>query len=112
MGFEKGNSLSRGRPKGSKSKSTEQIKNAFQALLHKSLPMLEADLMSLEPKDRIAMVIKLSDKILPSLKSVDAHIENSGVPQTLGFQINYLQNKDDEGNNDTQQILDITPEQE
>ena len=111
MGFEKGNRLSKGRPKGSKSKSTEQIKNALQALLHKSLPKLEEDLMSLEPKDRLAMVIKLSDKFLPSLKSVDATIENTGMPQTLGFQINYLQNKEDE-DIDTQQILDITPEQE
>ena len=111
MGFDKGNSLSRGRPKGSGNKSTEKIKNAFQALLHKSLPKLEEDLMSLEPKDRIAMVIKLSDKILPSLKAVEATVENTGMPQTLGFQINYLQNKD-EGDNDKPKVLDITDEQE
>ena len=104
MGFDKGNGLGKGRPKGSTNKSTDKIKNAFQALLHKSLPMLEADLMSLEPKDRIAMIIKLSDKILPSLKSVDAHIENSGMPQTLGFQINYLQNNEDEEHIDTYKI--------
>jgi len=105
MGFKKGESGNKmGRPKGATNKSTEKIKNAFQALLHKSLPHLEKDLMSLEPKDRIAMIIKLSDKILPSLKAVDATIENTGMPQTLGFQINYLQNKEDEEHIDTYEI--------
>tara|TARA_R110002049_G_scaffold3257_5_gene25367 strand:- start:105 stop:440 length:336 start_codon:yes stop_codon:yes gene_type:complete len=111
MGFEKGNSVSKGRPKGSTNKSTEKIKNAFQALLHRSLPNLEKDLMSLEPKDRIDKIIALSKFVLPTLKAVDATIENTGMPQTLGFQINYLQNKEDE-DIDTQQVLDITPEQE
>jgi hypothetical protein len=41
---------------------------------------------------------------LPSLKSVDAHIDNSGMPQTLGFQINYLKNNEDEEHINTYEV--------
>jgi hypothetical protein len=100
--FQKGNKGG-GRPKGSKNKSTQQIKNAFQALLSNSLPQLINDVNAMEPKDRANFLLKLSDKILPSLKSVDSVVETKGIQQ-LGFNLNYTT---DEANKDQQQISNI-----
>lgn len=94
MPIEKGDKKSMGRPKGSTNRSTKQIKNAFQALLTHSLPKMIEDLESLEPKDRLNILIKLSDKILPSLKSVDQVVETIGVQQ-LGFTLNYSTDEED-----------------
>lgn len=88
MPIKKGEKKSMGRPKGSANKSTAQIKNAFQALLTASLPQLIEDVSKMEPKDRANFLLKLSDKILPSLKSVDQVVETKGVQQ-LGFTLNY-----------------------
>ena len=101
--FEKGNKSGAGRPRGSKNKSTQQIKNAFQALLSKSLPQLINDVNAMEPKDRANFLLKLSDKILPSLKSVDSVVETKGIQQ-LGFNLNYTS---DETNKDQPKISNI-----
>tara|TARA_R110002050_G_scaffold10018_1_gene34890 strand:+ start:202 stop:537 length:336 start_codon:yes stop_codon:yes gene_type:complete len=102
--FKKGNKTGSGRPKGSKNKSTQQIKNAFQALLSNSLPQLIEDVNEMEPKDRANFLLKLSDKILPSLKSVDSVVETKGIQQ-LGFNLNYTPHGE-EGDTDQQQISD------
>lgn len=97
-GFKKGNDpkRGRGRPPGTKNKTTAQIKDCFRQILSGSLPQLIEDLKDLPPKDRVNLLLKLSDKVIPSLKSVDQIIETKGE-QTLGFTIKYT---DDEGNND------------
>tara|TARA_R110002126_G_scaffold80280_1_gene198938 strand:- start:617 stop:943 length:327 start_codon:yes stop_codon:yes gene_type:complete len=100
MPLKKGNKKGMGRPKGSQNKSSAQIKNAFQALLTMSLPKMIEDMNSLEPKDRLNILIKLSDKILPSLKAVDQVVETKGVQQ-LGFTINYT---NDDSNTIEQEI--------
>ena len=112
--FKKGNTTGSGRPKGSKNKSTQQIKNAFQALLSNSLPQLIEDVNQMEPKDRANFLLKLSDKILPSLKSVDSVVETRGVQQ-LGFNLNYTPHeeiKQLEGDTDQPKISESKGEQE
>ena len=96
-GFKKGDDPKRGkgRPPGTKNKTTAQIKDAFQKILSGSIDQLILDLAELEPKDRISLLLKMSDKIVPSLKSVDSVIETKG-DTSLGFMIKYT---DDEGNN-------------
>jgi len=101
--FKKENKMGSGRPKGSKNKSTQQIKNAFQALLSNSLPQLIQDVNEMEAKDRANFLLKLSDKILPSLKSVDSVVETKGIQQ-LGFNLNYT--TDEKGDKDQPQISD------
>lgn len=93
--FEKGNKLGNGRPKGSPNKSTQEIKDAFQLLLSNSLPQLIEDVNNMEAKDRATFLLKLSDKILPSLKSVDATVEST-VKKSLGFEIGYEETKEEE----------------
>jgi len=100
MAFTKGEDekRGRGRPPGTKNKTTAQIKEAFQQILSGSIDQLISDLAELEPKDRIALLLKMSDKIVPSLKSVDQVIETKG-DTSLGFVIKYTE---DEGNSNKQ----------
>ena len=94
MAFTKGDDKKRGRgrPPGTKNKTTAQIKEAFQQILSGSLPQLIEDLKELPAKDRVTLLLKLSDKVIPSLKSVDQVVEHKGE-QTLGFTINYSEDE-------------------
>jgi hypothetical protein len=98
-GFKKGDDpkRGRGRPKGTKNKTTAQIKDCFRQILSGSLPQLIEDLKQLHPKDRVNLLLKLSDKVIPSLKSVDQVIEAKG-DKSLGFTLNYTET--DEGDKD------------
>jgi len=94
MAFEKGKPAPRGpgRPKGTKNKTTAQIKDCFRQILSGSLPQLIEDLKELPAKDRVTLLLKLSDKVIPSLRSIDQVVENKGIT-TLGFMIT---NEEDE----------------
>tara|TARA_R110002050_G_scaffold32925_4_gene84304 strand:- start:899 stop:1201 length:303 start_codon:yes stop_codon:yes gene_type:complete len=93
-GFKKGDEpkRGRGRPPGTKNKTTAQIKDCFRQILSGSLPQLIEDLKELPAKDRVTLLLKLSDKVIPSLKSIDQVVENKGIT-TLGFMIT---NEEDE----------------
>jgi hypothetical protein len=60
-----------GRPQGTQNKATGAIRAAFQQLIENNLQQLESDLSDLEPKDRISMLIKISEFVLPKLQSID-----------------------------------------
>tara|TARA_R110002050_G_scaffold118520_2_gene235968 strand:+ start:659 stop:979 length:321 start_codon:yes stop_codon:yes gene_type:complete len=77
-----------GRPSGTKNKTTELIKESFQQLLSASLPQLIQDVAAMEPRDRANFLLKLSDKVIPTLKSVEATVETNAI-HSLGFQIDY-----------------------
>ena len=72
MPFEKGDDrINReGRPKGSKNKISEEIREAFQMVLEKRLPDLERLLMQVahdDPAKAIELMIKLSNRFVPEL---------------------------------------------
>ena len=59
-----------GRPKGSKNKITQEIREAFQMVLEKRLPDLERLLMQVahdDPAKAIELMLKLSNRFLPEL---------------------------------------------
>ena len=59
-----------GRPKGSKNKITQEIREAFQLVLEKRLPDLERLLMQVahdDPAKAIELMLKLSNRFLPEL---------------------------------------------
>ena len=74
-----------GRPKGSVNKSSNEIRETFQLLLENNLEKLQEDLNELEPKDRIKLLLDLSNYILPKLRSIDLQ---SDIEETITIDFN------------------------
>jgi hypothetical protein len=66
-----------GRPKGSVNKSSNEIRETFQLLLENNIEKIQEDLNELEPKDRIKLLLDLSNFIIPKMKSVDLKAEKT-----------------------------------
>lgn len=75
MPFKKGQSGNpKGRPKGSKNLTTEQIRDAFQALIESSLPDIQKWLKQVakdNPEKALSIVERYSDFILPKLQRTE-----------------------------------------
>lgn len=70
MGLPKGQTNNpNGRPKGSKNKSSAEIREMFSELISNNIEQLQNDLNKLEPKDRIKAMIDFSKFVVPSLRS-------------------------------------------
>ena len=74
-----------GRPKGSVNKSSNEIRETFQLLLENNIEKIQEDLNELEPKDRIKLLLDLSNFIIPKMKSVDL---KSDVEETITIDFN------------------------
>lgn len=72
--FKKGNQLG-GRTAGAVGKSNAKTKEFFALLLENNLSKLQSDIDSLEPKDRLKILIDLAGFIVPKMKSVENNIE-------------------------------------
>ena len=72
-----------GRIKGTPNKVTKDIRESYQLLIEKSLDRLESDLMELTPKERIEVLIKLSEYVVPKLTKIEANLET----KTTGINI-------------------------
>jgi hypothetical protein len=76
MGLKKGMTNNPGgRPKGKPNRSTSEIKTAFQNLLDANIEQMEEDLKELTPKERIHVLLKLADFVLPRIQSVQSESE-------------------------------------
>lgn len=60
-----------GRTKGTANKTTAEIREHFQNLVSDNLEQLDNDLKSLEPLQRLKMVIELSKFVVPTLKATE-----------------------------------------
>lgn len=69
--FLAGHSYSTGRPKGSKNKTTEKIRDTFLHFIEDNLERMQSDFDQLEPKDRFKFLFEMSRFILPSLKAIE-----------------------------------------
>ncbi len=65
-----------GRIKGTPNKVTKEIRESYQLLIEKSLDRLESDLMELTPKERIEVLIKLSEYVVPKLNKIESNIDS------------------------------------
>lgn len=78
MALKKGDVINpNGRPKGAKNKTAAQIREAFQLLISDNIDQLQSDLKEMPPDKRFAMIVKLSEFVLPKLQSlsIDNQIE-------------------------------------
>ena len=71
MPFENNHKLSEGRPRGSKNITTQNVRENFQTLVENNLEQLQKDIDTLEPYERIKIIMQLSKFILPQLKSIE-----------------------------------------
>jgi hypothetical protein len=60
-----------GRTKGAVNKTTTEIREHYQKLVSDNLEQLDSDLKSLEPLQRLKMIIELSKFIVPTLKATE-----------------------------------------
>ena len=60
-----------GRTAGAVNKTTAEIREHYQNLVSNNLEQLDSDLKSLEPLQRLKMVIELSKFIVPTLKATE-----------------------------------------
>jgi hypothetical protein len=74
MRFEKGNQLSKGRPKGAVNRSTEMMKLNIARAVNNTLDTIQTDLAEIKKKDPVKameLAMKLMEYTLPKLKSID-----------------------------------------
>ena len=71
MGNFKGVRNANGRPKGAVNLITAEIREHFQNLVSDNLEQLDSDLKSLEPLQRLKIIIELSKFVVPTLKATE-----------------------------------------
>jgi DNA primase catalytic subunit len=57
-----------GRIKGTPNKITKDIRESYQLLIENNLDRLENDIKELSPKDRIEILIRLTEYVVPKLQ--------------------------------------------
>jgi hypothetical protein len=60
-----------GRTAGAVNKTTAEIREHYQKLVSNNLEQLDNDLKSLEPLQRLKMIIELSKFVVPTLKATE-----------------------------------------
>lgn len=60
-----------GRTKGAVNKTTTEIREHFQKLVSDNLEQLDNDLKSLEPLQRLKLIIEISKFVVPTLKATE-----------------------------------------
>lgn len=86
--FQNNNKLGKGRPQGAVNKTTAEIREHFQNLVANNLEQLNEDLNTLEPLQRLKIIIELSKFVVPTLKATELSMEldnNNFQPITFEF---------------------------
>ena len=89
MKFQKGNNLG-GRTKGSKNKVNQPIREKFLTLLENNMDQMQNDLDSLEPKDRLKLLIDISAFCVPKLKAVEFATPKDELSNTQPLTIEFI----------------------
>lgn len=70
-----------GRPKGSPNRITATAREWITSLIDKNRKQIEKDLKQLSPKDRLLMLEKLMQYVLPKQQAVSAKIDLNALPE-------------------------------
>ena len=90
MGFQKGNKLSTGRPKGAINRSTEMMKLTIARAVDNTLNTLSADLEKIrkdDPERAIELALKLMEYTLPKLSRTEMRAEIDQRIHTISVNI-------------------------
>lgn len=68
-----------GRAKGTPNRATATLKDWVGNLIDKNRKQVERDLRALEPKDRLAMIEKLLQYVMPKQQAVKAEVDYSNL---------------------------------
>ena len=76
-----------GRTKGAVNKTTTEIREHYQKLVSDNLEQLDSDLKSLEPLQRLKIIIELAKFVVPTLRATELTTgeENGFNPITINF---------------------------
>jgi hypothetical protein len=91
MAFEKGNKLSKGRPKGALNRSTEMMKITIARAIDNTLNTLSTDLEKIKKKDperAIELALKLMEFTLPKLSRTEMKAEIDTRIHAINVNIN------------------------
>lgn len=66
-----------GRQKGTKNKDTAALRELLFDVVAENLPKVREDLAALQPRDRIAMLEKLMQYVMPRMQAVEARVEGA-----------------------------------
>ena len=81
-----------GRQKGTPNRTTKNIKEAINLIVSNNIDRLQDDIDSLEPKERIKVIIDFLPFVVPKLQSVQTDAEpEAKEPVTIRFE-NYDNN--------------------
>lgn len=90
MGFEKGNKLSKGRPKGAVNRSTEMMRLSVARATNKvldNLPTIMEEMMKEDPRAAVDLAIKLLEFNLPKQSRVEMKAEIEQKIQQINLNI-------------------------
>jgi hypothetical protein len=81
MKFEKGRSGNpQGRPKGSKGKASEELRELILDFIDRNLPSIQENYDQLDPKEKLTFLEKLFSFALPKMQAVRMEVENVNTP--------------------------------
>jgi hypothetical protein len=92
--FAEGNT---GRKAGSLNRATKDIRDAFSLLIQNNIDTLQKDLDSLEPKERVKLLLDMAQFVVPKLRSVDLKTDEEEIV-TINFNESVGWNKTDDEN--------------
>jgi hypothetical protein len=72
-----------GRPKGSPNKITATAREWIAGLIDKNRKQIERDLKRLEPKERLQMLEKLMQYVIPKQQTVSTKIDFEKMPEDV-----------------------------
>ena len=68
-----------GRKAGSLNRATKDIRDAFTLLIENNIDTLQKDLDSLEPKERVKLLLDMAQFVVPKLRSVDLKTDEEEI---------------------------------
>lgn len=79
-----------GRPKGTPNKITQDVRQWISTVIEDNRKQMEQDLKAIEPKERLAILERLMQYIVPKQQAVSAEIEDKHTNVTIAERLKIL----------------------